>query len=377
MPSENLLTQEQQRLVNEFYATPANEVLLDKHARKMLWNKFMDTRDIDIFGDFRLTCPALFAEAEKALENEKNIQSAVFSECIYAQALSNKYGLTEFAPGLVSTEWLPREMLESLAAIGMHPRYIYRNPARDRFLVQAGGHAGVDSALISLINDELVAIEFKEPASKSSEPDLPPYGEDGMLAITEDFLMENPQFVDMVREQISAGLNFFDHIGNNINSFSPKSIEKAITENYAGKKVAVAICTEDTSGLLTLIPVGQVHRWARLEGEIRPAGRNDYFVYTPQRLIETIKKIGGDVRGEIVEIPMEALAESKQRGGSVISRLKIDSIFFVRTKDAIVESGIAKFTLKNVRQLRPTIAAKMFFEGLQYESVRKEYFDGA
>jgi hypothetical protein len=259
----------------------------------------------------------------------------------------------------------------------MHPRYIYRNLSQDRFLVQAGGNAGVDSALISIIDDEIVAIEFKEPGSKSSEPDLPPYGSDGVIAITAEFLEDYPQFADMVREKISASLNFFEHIGNNINDFSPASIEKAITENYAAKKKAEAICTEDSSGLLTLVPTGQVHRWARLEGEIRPAGRNDYPVWTPERLQKSIELIGGNVRNGEVQVPIVALVEGKQRGGSAVSRLKIDSLFFVRTKDAEIESGIAHFALTSVRQLRPTITAKMFFEELKYGAVKQEYFGGA
>lgn len=370
------ITQEQRRLVNEFYATEPQKVLLDKNERKALWERFKANRDIEDFTAFEFTCPALFAEVEKAIRNNNNVQSAVFSECVYAQAIANQYELTEFATGASASDWLSRESEKSLAAIGMHPRYMYRNSSHQRLLVQAGGHAGVDSALISILDDEIITLEFKEPGSKASEPDLPPYGPDGLITISAEFLQANPQFASMVREKVSEGLNFFDHIGNNINDFSSASIERAVTENYAARKKAAAICTEDTSGLLTLVPVGQVHRWARLEGEIRPAGRNDYPVWTPERLQKSIELIGGNVRDGMVQVPIVALVEGKQRGGSAISRLKIDSLFFVRTKDAEITSGIANFALNNVRQLRPTITAKMFFEGLEYEAVKQEYLGG-
>lgn len=377
MQSGENITQEQRRLLVEFYRTEPQKVALDKAQRKKLWELFKQNRDLGDFMGYKTTCPALFLEVEKAVTSGKNIQPAVFSECVYSQALAEQYGLTEFAPASEANEWLPARSLETLASIGMHVRYLFRNSAQDMFLVQAGGHAGVDCALIFPNDEYLVAIEFKEPGSKASEPDLPPYGEDGSLAISTDFLNSNPQFSLMIQEQISKDLNFFDHIGNNINNFSPASIEKAVTENYAAKKQAAAICTEDLKGILTLIPIGQVHKWARLEGEIRPAGRNDYPVWTPRKLISAIESIGGTVDNGAVEIPMQNLTLGKQRGGSSVSRVKINSIFFARTKHVEIDSATARFALKDVRQLRPTITAKMFFDGLDYGAVKHEYIGGS
>ena len=42
------------------------------------------------------TAPAIFAELNKSLDNKKNIQSAVFSECVYAQSLADKFNLSIF-----------------------------------------------------------------------------------------------------------------------------------------------------------------------------------------------------------------------------------------------------------------------------------------
>ena len=99
-------------------------------------------------------------------------------------------------------------------------------PDGRRMLIQAGGCGGVDSALITVFDLKIFTIEFKEPGAKTSEPDLPKYGEDGILKITEEFLAQYPQFSAMLYEQ--AGLNFFEVMGSNVNDFSPESINQAI-----------------------------------------------------------------------------------------------------------------------------------------------------
>ena len=73
-------------------------------------------------------------------------------------------------------------------------------------LIQAGGCGGIDSALITVMDLNVYTIEFKEPGAKTSEPDLPKYGEDGKIVITDDFISRYPQFEAMLREQ--KDLNF-------------------------------------------------------------------------------------------------------------------------------------------------------------------------
>ncbi len=129
-------------------------------------------------------------------------------------------------------------------------------------LIQAGGYGGIDSALITVIDLVIYTIEFKEPGAKTSEPDLPKYGEDGMLRITKDFLGRYPQFEAMLNEH--RDLNFFENIGHNIRDFSEESIKIAVSNNYVNKYANV-ICTEDTEGFLVMMPANQVQLWSRLK----------------------------------------------------------------------------------------------------------------
>ena len=362
--------------MKEFYAFPMCRVLLVKPERTKIWNEFISKRSLNDFRYLSEYCPALFAEMEKAIDHEQNVQSAVFSECVYAQGLADHFSLDDFASYAEDASWLDAGTLNLLQTYGLVPRYIYRNKSKNRILIQAGGHGGVDGALISVLDTNVFTLEFKEPAAKTSEVDLPKYGEDGDFKITPSFIGRYPQFSSMVAEQKNESLKFFDHIGSNINNFSPLSIQRAVAENYQGKKFADVICTEDRNGFLTLLPSNQVHLWARVRGEIRPAGRNYSKVWTPEKLKEILLSIGGSINEGVVTVPLAQLKSSKQRGGTKISRYKINSLFFVKASDVLTTHNSARFAMEDVQQLRPTISAHMFFDDLEVNKVRDHYIDG-
>ncbi|WP_144411072.1 hypothetical protein [Metamycoplasma hominis] len=54
---------------------------------------------------------------------------------------------------------------------------------------------------------------------------------------------------------------------------------------------------------------------------------------------------------------------------------KINPLFFVCSNDFIIykNSNLISFNLKNAQQLNPTIAAKIFFEELDFDIVKKHY----
>ncbi len=368
------LTDNQAELLRAFYSLPPRRVVLSKIDRDALWELFKARREIP--SDLDLVCPALCSELLRALESGNNVQSAVMSECVYAQAFAEMFQLVEFGDSKIVNGWLDGATRSLLQAHGMVARYGYRSETGSRLLVQAGGHGGVDGALISVVNGKLFTIEFKEPAAKTSEPDLPPYGEDGYLVLTEAWAKKNPQFLPMLTEHIDGKLNFFEAAGSNIHSFSPESVQFAVSENYSGTKFADVICTEDVNAMLTMIPSNQAAVWADVRGEIRPAGRNHYQVYTPNGLAETIRGMGGAVHAGLVTVRADALTTSGPRGGEGISRFKISPLYFVRAVDVMLAGGVATFTMGAIRQLRPTISAHMFFRNLKVEEVKEFYVGG-
>lgn len=325
------LTKNQREIMAEFYSKPAMDVIFCKNERTHLWEMATSRTNLSLLEGETSKCPALLHQIRKSFETGDNIQSAVFSECVYAQTLANLFELPKFVNCFNEPNFIPEKVKVLIESYSLFPRYAYSTNDKSRMLIQAGSCEGIDSALITVIDLTIFTIEFKEPYAKSSEPDLPEYGEDGKLFLTNEFKLKNPQFVPMVEEQIQKGLNFFEVMGNNVHDFSYQSIKTSITNNYNAKKFADVICTEDKYGYLTMLPVNQVSLWAELEGEIRPSGRNPYPVWTPKALQKYLTEKNAVFVGTKVTVKLSKLEERKGRGsGGKVTGYKINPLFFIR-----------------------------------------------
>lgn len=367
------LTKQQKEIMQEFYCVPATKVVFNKAKRDNLWKKATSkASDLD-FALLKEKCPALAHQIQKSYDDDKNIQSAVFSECVYAQTFANMMKLNLFVNCFENSNFIPVPIMDLLSSYHLVPRYVYSDLYKKRMLIQAGGCDGVDSALITVIDLVIYTIEFKEIGAKTSEPDLPKYKEDGVLVVTDEWLNKYPQFKFMLGEQ--EGLNFFENIGHNINNFSNESIDFAVSNCYTStKKYADVICTEDKNECLVMIPTNQASIWASIEGEIRPAGRNHYKVWTPNALRRFLLEKGASICNDIVTIRKKKLEERKERGGNgKVSGYKINSLFFVYVNDCLEDNGLLTFNIKKIRQLKPTIAGKMYFGELLHNKVKTYY----
>lgn len=376
MNNQHELTTLQKYALKMFYEKPDVRISLDKKERRDIWDHFVVNRSLENIQELQDSNPALYYEMQKAVNVNKNIQPAVFSECVYSQALANKLGLDEFRnhidmPSLqIDHSFSSKKTLNEFAI-----RYSYSHVGNTKTLVQAGGARAVDCALISKSDDQVVRIEFKEPYARTSEPDLPKYAEDGFLVTSASFDKKYPQFKAMLKEHLDSGFNVFDHLGNNEANFSEENIETAVFENYTGDKFADVICTEDENGYLVMIPVEHVSKWAKLEGEIRPTGRNSYKVWTPRKLQESLQSIGALEHSGKVTVHLKNLKAANGRGSSKLSRYKISPLFFVRATDVEVNGNMGTFDKLAIKQLRPSITAKMNFEGLEISRVR-DFYEG-
>ena len=365
------LTNLQKEIMQEFYDIAPTKVIFNKAERNVLWKQATGKKaDLD-WHTLKVKCPALEHQIRKSYELGNNIQSAVFSECVYAQTLANMLHLDLFVSCYDNEDFIPQSVLSLIHSYNLVPRYVYSTGDKRRMLIQAGGCGGIDSALITVIDLVIYTIEFKEPGAKTSEPDLPKYGEDGKIKITDEFLERYPQFEAMLHEH--EELNFFDHMGHNINDFSKESVKIAVSNNYA-KKFADVICTEDVDGFLVMLPVNQVQLWAEIVGEIRPSGRNHYKVWTPIALKRFLLEYKAHIEDSTVRIEKSLLETRTERGGNGrISGYKITPLFFIYAKDCIDDGNFIEFNLIDVQQLNPTIAGKMFFKTLRHGDVKSYY----
>ena len=233
------LTDLQKSALLDFYSNPFIKIAITKPDRDKIWDKFKVSRDLESFKYLETSVPSIFSEMNKALDNNKNIQPAVFSECVYAKALADHYKLSKYQnhlEGKLQNFQIPQ--IKDLKDVELNIRYSYRDSNSTKVLIQAGGNNDVDCALISIPDQIIYKIELKEPYARTSEPDLPKYGEDGYLITNPKFNKKYPQFESMLQEQLEKKLNLFKHMGKNVGIFSEKSIEKAVSENYSGKKFA-------------------------------------------------------------------------------------------------------------------------------------------
>ena len=370
-----ILSKQQKEIMQLFYAVAPTKIVILKENYEKLWDTLKDRNllfEKEKDEELNCICPAIVCEIQKSIATDRLLQSAVFSECVYAQTLANIFRLPVFQD-YAKNNAIDESVLVLLGSYGLVPRYIYANEAGTELLIQAGSCEGVDGALIHLTDNAMYSIEFKEPGARVSTADLPKYGEDGKMIITQEFIKKYSFYEDMLHEQ--KDLNFFDTMGHNTYAFSPESIRKAIVNSYsasATKKYADVIVTVDKSSYLVMLPANQADVFARLEGEIRGA-RNVARVWTPNKLAHFIGQLGGSIDGNNVSISADKFATSKPRGGKGISRYKINPIFFVRAKDVTNTNGIISFRLDKVQQLIPCITAKMFFEDLEYEQVFTHY----
>lgn len=365
------LTKSQKEIMQDFYSIPPTKIVLSKSEYNKIWNLCKKNDAIENLLEIENVCPAIVCEIRKSQNNAKNIQSAVFSECVYAQTLANVFNLTDFYNYMETCGVLTQDVINLLSSYFLSPRYVYANIDKSRLLIQAGGCKGIDSALIQVWDNSVYSIEFKEQSARATSPDLPKYKENGIMIITKDFIEKYPWYEDMLNEH--KNLNFFEIAGHNIYDFSIESIKKAIVNNYNNaKKYADVIVTVDKNEYLTMLPANQIDVWAKLEGEIR-AGRNKYKVWTPEKVKQIISENYGEIVGNTAVIKKNNLKIAKARGGQNDSRYKISPIFFVYIYDCVEQNGNVKFEIENVWQLNPVITAKMFFKKLDIKNVKFYY----
>ena len=367
-----ILSKQQKEIMKLFYTVEPTKIVLSKKDYDKIWSSLKKEEIISQQEKNKLKkiCPAIVCEIEKSVNENRLLQSAVFSECVYAQTLANIFNLTNFSD-YENDKIVDEKVLNLLKSYFLVPRYIYANSKKNELLIQAGGSGGVDSALIHLTDNAIYSIEFKEQSARATTADLPQYKENGKMIITEDFIEKYPWYAEMLNEHKT--LNFFEIAGHNIKNFSTESIRKAITNNYhTTKKYADVIVTVDKNEYLTMLPANQIILWAKLEGELR-AARNKNKVWTPNKLKKIITEMGGSVVENNVKISKNKLTVTQARGGSKDSRYKISPIFFVYISDCKEKSGKIEFCIDDVWQLRPAISAIMRFKKLEIEKVKSYY----
>ena len=376
MKRENL----KKAFLARFYENGLTAPDLQDSERKALWLKSKESKQ-EALEKAEAESPenqALAFELKKAIGAKsksgkpKNLQPGVVTECTYAFAIARAMGLDHFELAEGSSLKLPQRLVEVVKMQGFSSRYIYFSADLSSVLLQGGGPHAVDAIFFDSTTNEYVTIEFKEPAAKVSEPDLPKYGEDGLFTSDSRFEQRHSGYLKMLRDSIAKGLNIRSLKGHNTkpSDFTRDSVEEAI---LAALGRADIICTHDAQGFVVMLPKDDIFSLVRVEGEIRSAGKNSYAVWTPKFLREVLAEEAGTIVGAEIHLPVNEDRWGRGRGSNENTRVRIGSLFWVPIAKAIVDGPRVKMRIADVRQKRPTIAAKIFFQDLDGNVLRDKY----
>lgn len=303
--------------------------------------------------------PAAFCELKKQFEKKMALQPSILTECFIAQTLANFWGLDKFED-LDAKGFIPSEISNILFGIknkrdGASFRYIYFNDKADFVLVQCGDSSTIDAVFIK---EKIgIRIEFKEELAKINEVDIPSYGDDGKLVVSDDFKTKYPYYAPFV-EIFNQKTNVFEMIGHNFNlvDYLDEENSKKIIESIVDAKFINAYVLLKGN---TLIPVlgRNLHSSVGFSGsEIRTAGKNAKKLWSVDFAKNEISRLGGKIADGKVFLPLNEKMYVTGRGMDIVTRYKINPLIFVRIEYTQVEGGIISFDFEKIEQLKPTIS---------------------
>lgn len=322
----------------------------------------------------KLKNTGFYAEIARQFKDKKALQPGTLCECILAQTIAQKYNLTFFAD-LFHTyvRDIPANVIYSLREEDnkILARYVYYNPDyKNIFLIQYGNPTSYDADLF--IDGEIVKIEFKDQLARAGEAEYF-FDEDGKLVYDPQsdyapFIEEFNKTTDVIS---IMGSNYkYDSISSNL--------EKKVLKKYFEKLKFDVLVSLDTNSDLIAITLDCVNnnklKIISTEGsEIKIAGKNNYKVFTPRFLHNSILKNDGIIKSNKVWISITNMKDRYARNKEkTITGKKINPLFFVFLNNIEENKGKYIFDINNVRELKPTFSVHIRFVALKKDL--KQYY---
>lgn len=336
-------------------------------------NKLIDT-DEDVRALYAI--PSAKDTIDKVINSNDNhtrasFQGGMLTECVFADYLArtlnanSKYincetTSTNQYDDIIKT--ITNRMPQAL------PRFIMQSEDGNTSVVQLGGPNATDCAIVR--DGQIIACcEFKDKAAKAGEFDLME-DEEGKLVIdnkTRKTIEEQMPSILPVIEDFNKNNTTLNYIGKNVRL--SEDVQREMFHDYIKRGGIDAIMTfgEDDKPVLIDTHSNVLDKCISTKGgEIRTAGRNHKAVFTPKRLDKELQQnnIFHDNGNGIFKISKQDAETNKlfvkKRGGTEITRLKINNIFYVPIKSVEYDSnGLMTFKKADIQQLKPTISAHL------------------
>jgi len=317
------------------------------------------------------------AEFEKQYNRNLALQPAILTECFISQTLANILGLNNFLDADENEENIPGNLLMALIRSkggdleAATPRYIYYNDNSSIVLLQYGDSSSIDAVFVK--NGYRVRLEIKEEKAKLGEYDLN-YNEEGVLIPTRNIINNHPEYIKFI-DVFNNTTDMFSHMGSNfkIGSYLEDDLLNSIVDRvFALGRIDLYILQKGNK--IFAVPSNNLLKCVDVTkgSEIRTAGRNSYAVFTPDRLMTFIHEQGGTIENNIVTLAYDQDNETEARGGTRISRYKINSLFFVPYQFVTIENNFVSFDLTKVKQNKATIAIHLNAE-INEDALRESF----
>jgi len=364
--------------VRKVYSQNPKPVSIAKNQRDHIFKDFRDSSKLrELMKGLPVIQPVESA-INTAVRTSKNLQSAILSECVYTFDIASLLGLATYVELDGDFKLLPNSLASKLVARKMVPRFAYTNVGKSEFLVQAGGPNAVDACYYSVKDKQVLWIEYKEPEAKFGEADLL-YDDSGFLIKSSRFLKKHTHFVPMLDEAIENDFNIFRYsaMEKNYNEFAKETVSEAIVNYFKEPNNTIVFSEDQDSNLIAFLAKDAPRFASKIQGEIRSAGRNPKKIFTLSHFKTTFEHLGGSiVSSGDCKIPKTKVTDFRYaRGGTkgTVSGIKLSSLYFVRNAALVTSEKEYSFNIKNVEQLKSSIASKGFYKHLRFEDVKKFY----
>ena len=314
-----------------------------------LWREFLtnETR----FFKLMERHPVIKAAIHWQFVKREALQSGHLNEIVCGIAIATHYKLTGYYDPMGEEE-IPEYINKNRENIIETTRFTYGNDDDGTILLQLGGPNDVD--FIMHKNGKSIRFEVKDVFAKAGEKDMPLYDENGIF-----YTNSEDEQLNSIARYVNSKTNIFALEGSNYHDFDEKTKRESFEKYCKSKKIDKIIFRIPSGNFVMLDPANDSKYIDFDVAELRPAGRNPHAVFTPQRLNDAIVKNGGRIDNGKVYMPISKVKEAKGRGTGSVTRIKIGSLFFVKTNKVKTSSNFVSFNLIDVQQLKPTFSIHM------------------
>ena len=232
-------------------------------------------------------------------------------------------------------------------------RYIYNKPGTTIELRQYGGCQYLDGEIYK--NNKLIRkFEVKQNIARTMDADL---GD-----IVNGHIKVRPAIKEAWNEYIPfiESINFWDHLGHNI-KLNDNNINQQIAKAYLQQHGDTEILIFGNKGLYYMSIKEYMDHLSYDSSEIRTCGKNNKKAYSIDILDKWLIKCGAKFDGDKVTIALNHIDTALGRGSKVLTRYKMNFIFWVPVDKAYEHDGYITFDKKFVRQNTPNASIHAIF----------------